>query len=119
MSFENLRPAWTSRKPLKQKTPLKRYKRLNPISKNKERAAKRFIPKAVLKQLHERSGGQCEVIVQGYRCNGGAKDPHHVLPKGRGGKNTLDNLLHICRWCHRLIHDYPDKAEQMGILKKY
>jgi 5-methylcytosine-specific restriction endonuclease McrA len=29
---------------------------------------------------------------------------HHVIPLSRGGTNTLDNLVTLCRDCHRLAH---------------
>lgn len=121
------------------RSPLKRsafkrkatHKKLSPISKDKARRDKRFIPKAVMEALLLRSGGQCEVSDEtlippngmvGFsfmmRCQNKADDPHHVLPKSRGGKNTLDNLLHLCRYPHHaMCKDKPLEAKKLGILK--
>lgn len=29
---------------------------------------------------------------------------HHVTPRGHGGKNTMDNLITVCGWCHAALH---------------
>lgn len=49
-----------------------------------------------------------------------ATDWHHVLPKGRGGKQNQDDSLMIAvsRKAHRKIHDNPDWAEERGYLMK-
>jgi 5-methylcytosine-specific restriction endonuclease McrA len=49
------------------------------------------------------------IRVKGNRCeNCGwdrAKcDVHHILPKSRGGKNTIDNARVLCPNCHREHH---------------
>ena len=31
-------------------------------------------------------------------------DPHHLTTKGAGGKNTLDNLMPLCREHHVMAH---------------
>jgi hypothetical protein len=110
---------------MKRKTPLKRKKRLNPISKSKHRREARFIPKAVRKEVEERSQWQCEFVSEKQlgavmlklRCQNPANDLHHLLPKGRGGKNTVCNLMHLCREHHRIAHDNPKEAKRLGILK--
>lgn len=35
---------------------------------------------------------------------------HHVVPRGRGGPHTKENLVALCRWCHDAVHGYrcPD-----------
>jgi 5-methylcytosine-specific restriction endonuclease McrA len=34
---------------------------------------------------------------------------HHLTPRFRGGKDTLENLVTLCEGCHKKIHqmDYP------------
>jgi ribosomal protein L37AE/L43A len=41
---------------------------------------------------------KCEV------CGEPAIDAHHIIPLEEGGQNTLDNLICVCRACHRQIH---------------
>jgi 5-methylcytosine-specific restriction endonuclease McrA len=38
-------------------------------------------------------------------------DPHHIVSKGRGGKDVLENLVCICRICHSAHHDGHLKIE--------
>ncbi len=104
-----------SQKPLKRYKPLSRqpfrlnttngqkWKPLPNVSKDPKRRARRFIPCMTKIALRKRSEGICEVVISGRRCSSQAVDPHHLLPKGRGGKNNLGNLLHVCRsWLSRL-----------------
>lgn len=30
--------------------------------------------------------------------------PHHVIPRSKGGADTMDNLVTICNECHYRIH---------------
>ena len=30
---------------------------------------------------------------------------HHLVPRERGGANTLDNLITLCSGCHRVLHE--------------
>lgn len=115
-----------NKNPLKRRKPLRRCTPLSPISKNKERRKRRFIPAKTMKALKERSGGQCECYEEIIgatqasliRCMNRARDPHHVKPKGRGGNNDLSNLLHICRQHHFFVHHNPNLAERNGWLKR-
>ena len=52
---------------------------------------------AVLRgRLVARCGGRCEVC----RVSHGV-DPHHVRKSSAGGADALDNLVWLCRACHR------------------
>lgn len=94
------------------------WKPLSPISKDPRRRELRFIPIDVLIAIKERSGGRCEVFkMHDYRCMHVAKHPHHILPRSRGGKHAVENLLHVCAECHRWIHDNPSKAIMRGLLR--
>lgn len=62
------------------------------------------IPKKVDKKLRERSGEICEGC--GLKP---ATERHHRLYRSRGGKHTIENLLHLCGWgnhtgCHGVAH---------------
>ena len=45
----------------------------------------------------------CDVML--YEQEGPTVD--HKVPKSRGGKNTLDNLVAACRWCNCAKGDMP------------
>ncbi len=53
------------------------------------------------------------------RCEGRARDIHHILPLGRGGA-YLDpaNMLRVCRPCHEAITLNPLQALERGLVKK-
>ena len=35
--------------------------------------------------------------------------PHHIISRGAGGGDTVSNVIPLCAWCHREIH-------QIGLL---
>lgn len=61
-------------------------------------------PASVRKAVATRSGGVCE------GCgNAPATEFHHRRFKSRGGKDTIENCLHLCGWgnhtgCHGAAH---------------
>lgn len=38
-------------------------------------------------------------------CQDMATDPHHILLRSNSGDDVEDNILPLCRSCHRLYHD--------------
>jgi 5-methylcytosine-specific restriction endonuclease McrA len=37
-------------------------------------------------------------------------DAHHVIPRSEGGTDDKDNIITLCKPCHRQVHiDLPDK----------
>lgn len=66
-------------------------KSFNPVPKNK-----RIVNKKLLKDKK----GICGI------CHKTTKtDKHHIKSKGSGGDDTKENLIELCRKCHRLVHD--------------
>lgn len=63
----------------------------NPIPKNK-----RIVDKKLLKDKK----GICDICYKKTQT-----EKHHIKTKGSGGNDTKDNLIEVCRVCHRLIHD--------------
>lgn len=61
--------------------------------------------------LHGRSAFRCEIRAPG--CRGDATDRHHRQRRGQGD-DTITNLLHGCRWCHRYAHNHPRLARDCG-----
>lgn len=73
-------------------------------------------PKGVHRDLRERVFIRDSYLCQWCRVAGGALDPHHILPRGRGGKDTLDNLVSLHRACHRAVHEHPAEAKRKGFI---
>lgn len=63
----------------------------NPVPKNK-----RIVNKKLLKDKK----GICQICGKS-----GQTEKHHIKTKGSGGNDTEENLIEVCRKCHRLIHD--------------
>lgn len=55
--------------------------------------------RAVYRQVDERSGGFCEVVVDAERCKKRAADHHH-LNKPRRAHHTPAGIVHMCRAHH-------------------
>lgn len=102
-----------------------------PKPPRRERAPRRALPRMSKKRRAEerdlaharaltllRSKGRCEGIARGleHLCTGLGDDFHHVLPRSRGGAHHPDNLVHLCRTAHRLVHHNPERARRVGLL---
>jgi 5-methylcytosine-specific restriction endonuclease McrA len=52
-------------------------------------------------------------------CANPANDIHHVIPRRDGGKSIMDNVIAVCRPCHRKLHreDYlpPDDYYELKL----
>ena len=58
------------------------------------------IPKKTLQALKERADGRCEY------CGGiPGVDSHHIKSRARGGTHDIENLILLCRACHRRVHN--------------
>ncbi len=40
----------------------------------------------------------------GFHISGIILDIHHIIPKSKGGLDSMDNLTYICPNCHRIAH---------------
>jgi hypothetical protein len=59
----------------------------------------RYIPRAVVREVHQRDDGQCTFVSSdGKRCSerGFLQLHHHDVPYGKGGKATPENLRLAC-----------------------
>lgn len=119
---------------------IRKWSTLNRISKDPKRRAKRIVPPSSIREVKKRSGGICEcyIMEDGTPCSyqfmiihpeltykgrcrkRATRTPHHVLPRGRGGKHEPSNLLDV-DWfiCHTWINNNPRLAVQRGLLKEY
>ena len=83
----------------------------------KRRAQQGEYERAVQTVLLRDKGCQAVHVWREVRCHG-RLDPHHVLPRSRGGALAdPDNLLTLCRAHHDSAHAYPELAKQRGLLK--
>jgi hypothetical protein len=94
---------------------MKRSK-LNPISKDPAKRARRFVPQSVINLVKQRSGGICEFIDKfGIRCQVPAeRTPHHLLNRSQGGKHTVENLRDSCWHHNEFAKKHPDYAKALG-----
>ena len=86
---------------LRRKTPLRRRTRLC--------GRHRGIPRAVWRGVLQRYG-RC--VITGETTN---LEPHHLVPRSRGGLDVVDNLVPVVRSAHRLLHDRPELGEELRL----
>ncbi|MET0387509.1 MAG: HNH endonuclease [Polyangiales bacterium] len=68
--------------------------------RRKGHSRSRYIPRAVVREVHARDGGRCTFVSSdGKRCSerGFLELHHHDTPFARGGSATVDNLRLVCR----------------------
>lgn len=89
---------------------------VTPIPKAKDRKAaqkaRKAVPRWVRNLVAKRSDGLCEVRALG--CELRAVHVHHRKLRSQGGKDTVGNLMHVCAWCHRWVHEHPREARKRG-----
>jgi hypothetical protein len=62
----------------------------------------RVVNRRLRRALHHRDGGRC----QAPGCDARRfLHAHHIIPWTRGGVTDLPNLLLLCHWHHRMVHD--------------
>jgi hypothetical protein len=59
----------------------------------------RHVPAPVRRAVWQRDGGRCAFVdVHGHRCSATARlEVHHVVPFGRGGDHSVENLRLMCQ----------------------
>jgi hypothetical protein len=70
--------------------------------------------------VRERSGGRCEIRIEG--CWGTARDLHHRVSQKSGGRHRHaarrsdrpSNVMDSCRRCHLVVTDHPKFAYTNG-----
>lgn len=71
---------------------------LAPVS---DRTRREVLPRrrACYALVDSRSGGRCEVVLDGVRCRQRAVDHHHTR-KPRSSHDDPDSVMHVCRQDH-------------------
>ncbi|HVR71113.1 MAG TPA: DUF222 domain-containing protein [Vicinamibacteria bacterium] len=68
---------------------------------------RRTVPARMRRALEVRDGGRCRFPgCESRRC-----DAHHVRHWSRGGETNLENLVLLCRFHHRLVHEGRYRVE--------
>ena len=74
----------------------------------KQKKKRNVVPKDVIEQVEERSGGICECCGQEA-----AVHKHHVYYRSQGGPHATWNLIHVCLGCHGLAHSSNEVRREM------
>jgi hypothetical protein len=67
-------------------------------------------PSEVQHALNLRDKGQCQAKLPNGSICGSRQwvDHHHIIPRSKGGKDTLENLITLCSSHHRMWHAKPE-----------
>ena len=54
------------------------------------------------KEVYRRDGYRCALCdsTKGIQI-------HHVIPRGKGGTDSIHNLITLCCYCHSHVHGHP------------
>ena len=68
--------------------------------------------------VYEAQEGKCLL------CDNDIDHYHHVVPKSKGGSNTIDNIVGLCKDCHHKVHTTKEafldlQKKKNGLNKKY
>ena len=88
-----------------------------PTPRPKVRKPLRSKPTGISPALREAVFARDDWTCQHCKVPGGRLDPHHILPRGRGGKDTLANLVSLHRLCHSYVHEHPTESKREGTLR--
>jgi len=83
------------------------------------RLLSRYVPRAVLREVYARDGGQCAFVSADWqRCaaRGLLEVHHHDTPYALGGAATVDNLRLMCR-THNALHAERDFGRDFMLRK--
>jgi len=75
----------------------------NKFGKLSIRAASRYQWEKIKKKAFRRDNYQCQLCGNSSRMI--ALAHHHIIPTGRIRFDVPENILTICVFCHRLVHD--------------
>lgn len=89
------------------------------LGTRREGTRSRYIPRAVLREVFARDGGQCTFIgPKGNRCSErGMLEVHHVRAFAFGGEATVENLRMVCR-AHNSFFAAQDFGEAHMLRKR-
>ena len=88
-----------------------------PTPRLKVRKPLRSKPQGISPNLRDQVFERDAMTCQWCKVPGGPLDPHHILPRGRGGKDEPANLVSLHRLCHNAVHEHPLEAKRKGFLR--
>lgn len=54
----------------------------------------------------QRAGYRCQKCKKDFNSKRYLLEAHHIIPLSKGGRNTLSNLICLCRSCHNKQHSH-------------
>lgn len=63
------------------------------------------------KEVRRKSGGKCVL------CHKPFVEIHHIIPQSCKGKDTIDNAVALCAYCHDIFGSNPTKRKQLKELR--
>ena len=68
--------------------------------------------------IREQQHGKC------LMCKNDIEHFHHIIPRSKGGSNTIQNQAGLCKKCHAKVHTDAEfqaklKDKKEGLIKKY
>jgi 5-methylcytosine-specific restriction endonuclease McrA len=72
----------------------------------------RIVDKTFYSRVIERDGCCLYGLIHKDGCKGGL-DPHHIVPRGRGGSDVLENGITLCRKHHDMAHRHEISIEEL------
>lgn len=88
-----------------------------PTPRIREPKPLRSKPHGISPKLRDAVFARDSMTCQWCKVPGGRLDPHHILPRGRGGKDELVNLVSLHRLCHDQVHLHPIESKRKGLLR--
>lgn len=71
------------------------------------------IPAEVKRRVYERDKGRCVL------CGRPGNPEAHVIARSQGGLGCEENIVTLCRGCHRLYDEGPNRKEIRRVLRDY
>ena len=102
-----------------------RIKGVAPMSAKRRQQAEEF--SGVREAAFERDGWRCQFVrivveagetvpVRAMVCDG-ELHPHHVWRQGQGGPDSIDNIVSLCAFHHRYVHDHVRWSRAVELLR--
>lgn len=103
---------------LQRRTPLRsrRVWRATDAGSHKARDISPAAWRLLREACRDRAAGGCQAAIPDV-CTGRGFHAHHLLRRGQGGPDELDNLAWVCEPCHGEIHKRVEWSMTAGLLR--
>jgi 5-methylcytosine-specific restriction endonuclease McrA len=72
----------------------------------------RIVDEEAVRRVRKRDGVCLYGLIAKDGCSGGT-DVHHIVSRGAGGGDTMDNMILLCRRHHNLAHQGKITKQQL------